>query len=217
MERKIDLSEISDGKLYTAEDLVKAGCGDCAGCSSCCRETGNTIILDPHDIWQLGRGTKMTFTELLEQGRIVLNMADGVILPNLKLGEKGEGCSFLNEAGRCSIHAFRPGLCRLFPLGRLYEDGSFRYFLQVHECSRTNRSKVRVKKWIGIPDIKRYEAFVLVWHDYLKKIGNEVKSAGEEARMKELTMSVLRRFYLPPYDERDFYEQFYERMKLGEN
>ena len=35
MERRIDLAEISDGKLYGAEDMVKADCGDCEGCSAC--------------------------------------------------------------------------------------------------------------------------------------------------------------------------------------
>lgn len=29
MEREIDLQEISDGKLYTNKDMVKAGCGEC--------------------------------------------------------------------------------------------------------------------------------------------------------------------------------------------
>ena len=33
---------------------------------------------------------------------------------------------FLNEQGRCSIHDSRPGFCRLFPLGRFYENGGFR-------------------------------------------------------------------------------------------
>ena len=37
MEREIDLKEISDGKLYSANDMVKAGCDDCKGCSDCCR------------------------------------------------------------------------------------------------------------------------------------------------------------------------------------
>ncbi|HJA92137.1 MAG TPA: YkgJ family cysteine cluster protein [Candidatus Eisenbergiella merdipullorum] len=213
MEREIDLAEVSDGKLYSANDLVKVGCGDCAGCSSCCRETGNTIILDPYDIWQLERGTGMTFTTLMEQGKIELNMADGVILPNLKLAEDGSGCGFLNAQGRCSIHPFRPGLCRLFPLGRLYEENGFRYFIQIHECSKENRSKVKVKKWLEIPDIRRYETFVLDWHDYLKKVGSEVKRTEEEARMKELTMSVLRLFFLKPYAAEDFYGQFYERLE----
>ena len=47
MIREVDLQEISDGKLYTANDLVKAGCNDCAGCSACCRGMGNSIVLDP--------------------------------------------------------------------------------------------------------------------------------------------------------------------------
>ena len=29
MEREIDLKKISDGKLYTNKDMVKAGCGEC--------------------------------------------------------------------------------------------------------------------------------------------------------------------------------------------
>ena len=47
MDRYIDLNEVSDGKLYTSNDLVKAGCNDCQGCSACCESMADTIILDP--------------------------------------------------------------------------------------------------------------------------------------------------------------------------
>ena len=53
MLRNIDLDEISDGKLYTAGDLAKVGCQDCEGCCDCCCQLGDTIILDPLDVWQL--------------------------------------------------------------------------------------------------------------------------------------------------------------------
>lgn len=53
MLRNIDLDEISDGKLYTAGDLAKVGCQDCEGCCDCCCQMGDTIILDPLDVWQL--------------------------------------------------------------------------------------------------------------------------------------------------------------------
>ena len=33
MKRNVDLNEISDGRLYSANDMVKVECGDCAGCS----------------------------------------------------------------------------------------------------------------------------------------------------------------------------------------
>ena len=60
-----------------------------------------------------------------------LNVVDGVILPNLKMSGQNDACGFLDENGRCSIHAVRPGICRLFPLGRYYENHDFSYFLQV--------------------------------------------------------------------------------------
>ena len=96
--------------------MVKADCGDCKGCSACCQGMGSSILLDPYDIYRLSTGTGLTFEDLLK-GRIELNMSDGLILPNLKMAGEKEACSFLNEEGRCSVHPFRPGFCRLFPLG----------------------------------------------------------------------------------------------------
>ena len=61
MERMIDLKEISDGRSYTAEDMVKADCQDCKGCSACCRGMGSSIILDPYDIYQLELGLHLYF------------------------------------------------------------------------------------------------------------------------------------------------------------
>lgn len=49
-----------------------------------------------------------------------LNVVDGMVLPNLKMAGEEEACLFLKD-GRCSIHGYRPGICRLFPLGRIYE------------------------------------------------------------------------------------------------
>ena len=37
MKRMIDLKDVSDGRLYSSGDMVKADCRDCAGCSDCCQ------------------------------------------------------------------------------------------------------------------------------------------------------------------------------------
>ena len=50
MERQVDLKDISDGRLYGREDLVRAGCGDCRGCSACCQGMGASLKLDPLDV-----------------------------------------------------------------------------------------------------------------------------------------------------------------------
>lgn len=213
MQREMNWNEVSDGKLYTQNDLVKADCGDCKGCSACCRGMGASIVLDPLDIFQLCTQLGRSFENLLEK-EIELNLVDGVILPNLNMQGAEEKCAFLNAQGRCEIHSFRPGFCRMFPLGRVYEDGGFHYFLQVHECKNQNRAKVKVKKWLGVPDIKRYEQFVSDWHYLIKEVGALLQKTPEEALRKTITMYVLRQFYLKPWEqETDFYTQFEERFK----
>ena len=217
MKRNVNLSEISDGHLYDSESLVRLGCNDCEGCWSCCQDMGTTVILDPLDIYHLTSNLKMTFEQLLAAGAIELNVVDGVILPNLKMSGPDERCGFLSSEGRCRIHEFRPGICRLFPLGRYYEDHSFKYFLQVHECKKENRSKIKVKKWLGITDLKKYEKFVTQWHYFLNAAEQAVQKCGEHEQAKQINLFILNLFYLTAFDNtRDFYAQFDLRKEQGD-
>lgn len=212
MERQIDLQAVSDGRLYGANDMVKADTRDCEGCSACCYGMGTSIILDPLDVHRLTKAAGCGFDQLLEQ-YLELNVADGLILPNLKMQPETEGCAFLNETGRCRIHSVRPGICRLFPLGRLYENRSFQYFLQIHECSCGNRSKIKVKKWIGEQDYVHYEKFVIRWHYFLKDLQVLLDAEGSETLRKQAAILILNRFYRTPYtSDRSFFSQFDERL-----
>lgn len=212
MRRNVSLEEISDGKLYGVQDMVKVGCNDCRGCSACCRGMGESVILDPLDCFRLTTGLKQSFEQLLND-KLELNVVDGIILPNLRMEGKEECCAFLNEEGRCSIHALRPGICRLFPLGRYYEDGDFRYFLQKDECKHRNPSKVKVGKWIDTPNLSRNHKFVNDWHYFLKDMEELLYNSQDDALTKNLNLYLLRQFYLLPYEgERDFYEQFEVRL-----
>ena len=210
MKRDIDIKDISDGKLYTANDMVKTDCHDCIGCSDCCRGMGSSILLDPMDIWRLTSNLQTDFNSLLDK-YIELGMVDGLIMPNLKLAGDGESCSFLTAEGRCGIHTFRPGICRLFPLGRIYEENGFKYFLQIHECAKTDKTKIKVKKWLGIPDIKSYEKFVWDWHDFVNKCEDALVEL-EEGQQKVLTLYLLKTFYQTTYPADDFYTEFYQRL-----
>ena len=218
MERNVTMAEISDGKLYSRDDMVKAGCDDCRGCSACCHGMGNSIVLDPYDVYRLTALRGDTLEHLLEEKKVEWNVVDGQILPNLALRSGvEEACGFLDEAGRCRIHAYRPGICRLFPLGRFYENGSFQYFLQIHECKKENRTKVKVKKWIDIPDPARHDKFISDWHAYLKKQEEILENDSSDESRKAVSMGILNTFYVRNYDRtRDFYEQFYERLEETE-
>ena len=211
MKRQVDMSEISDGNLYDLNDLVKVQCNDCKGCSACCRNMGQSIVLDPLDIYRSTTGLHLTFEQLLSD-TIELNVIDGVILPNLKMNEKTNACTFLNEEGRCKVHAMRPGICRLFPLGRYYENHDFKYFLQVHECKYPNKTKVKVKKWIDTQDLEKNHNFILNWHDFINDL-QECFGGMDEEKIKKIDLFVLQHFFIERYlENEDFYTQFENRL-----
>lgn len=213
MLREINLAEISDGKLYGINDMVKADCGGCQGCSACCHNMGTSIVLDPLDVHRLCAGLGISFEQLLSTS-LELNTVDGIILPNLKMSGTQESCTFLDENGRCSIHSFRPGICRIFPLGRYYENDSFQYFLQIHECPKPARTKVKVRKWIDTENIAQYEKFICNWHYYLKHLQDYALSCTDTSKLKTISMYILQNFYLLPFSsEEDFYVQFYTRLE----
>ena len=198
-------------KFVNLNDLVRADCHGCHGCSLCCRDMGDSILLDPYDAFQLQKGEK-TVSSLLESGVAALTVWEGMILPHLLMNKVTGACSFLSAEGRCSIHAYRPGMCRLFPLGRNYSDGKMNYFLLEHACENKSRSKIKVSRWLGIAPAEQYHQFVLAWHDFRHAMV-DILSEAEEEQAKQLNLYLLRTFFLAPYDVMgDFYEQFENRV-----
>lgn len=214
MEREIDLNKVTDGKCYGLNDMVRVGCGDCAGCSACCRGMGSSVVLDPLDVFRISGALGQSFEQLLVD-KLELNVVDAMILPNLRMNGEGEACIFLNSEGRCSIHPYRPGICRIFPLGRLYENGSYSYILQVDECRKENRTKVKVEHWIDTPNPKLNEKYICDWHYFLKDMGGYLKEAGDDAAARQINLYMLNTFFVMPYEKDvDFYEQFYSRFEM---
>lgn len=211
MIREVDLGEISDGKLYSLNDLVKADCNGCAGCSACCQGMGDSILLDPLDVYNLTDGLGKTFEELLSEN-LALRVVDGLIIPYLRMVGAEEKCTFLSGEGRCMIHQFRPGFCRLFPLGRVYNETGFQYFLQVHECAYKNPTKVKVKKWIDMPMPGRYEQFVRDWHFLQKGLQQKLNENEDLELRKKSSLLLLQFFYQKPYTGKDFYAEFEKRQ-----
>ena len=224
MIRRVNLEDITDGRMYGANDMVKLGVEECAGCHACCCGTGDTLTLDPYDVYRLEAGLKMSFKQLLAS-HLELRVADGVILPFLRMDREltvdhggpavteHEACTFLNSDGRCSIHDCRPGICRLFPLGRIYEGEGHRYILMKDECKKERNVKIKIKKWLDIPEFGKYEAFTDEWHKCVSGITDNLGSLTEE-KLKSLNMAVLQIFFFEDYDtSADFYEQFYGRVE----
>lgn len=200
-------------RFYQSQDMAKISCSKCKGCGECCHGMGDTIHLDPYDMHLMITGLHQPFAELLDW-RIALHVEDGMILPHLKMQETTGGCGFLREDGLCGIHAFRPGICRLFPLGRNYRDGKFDYFIVDNSCPMPGKTKVKISKWLDIPELERNEAFVADWHGFVRRMQERLMHSGDDDYNRKMNMFLLQTFYIDGFDaKRDFYDQYEERMQ----
>lgn len=207
------LDGISDGKIYDIKDMVKADAGGCEGCSACCEGVGELVELTPFDVFEISIHMNLSFEELLGV-KIELRDHKKIMLPHLKMQGEAEKCSFLNEAGRCSIHAHRPNICRLFPLGRIYMEDDFKYFLQVGACVKPKLGKVKVKKWIGIDNYNKNKAFILSWHNFIKALTFRLKFIRDDQELLEINEYLQDTFFkLALMECEDFYSAFEVRMK----
>ena len=77
---------------------------------------------------------------------------------------------------------------------------------------------MKIEKWLETPNLKKNEEFITTWHYFCKDFQEEIQEllkAGEDDKVKKINLSMLELFYRKPYEkERDFYEQFEERMKV---
>ena len=209
------LNEISDGKLYDIEDMVKADTCGCNGCSDCCKDVGDLVVLTPFDIYEMTTYLNTDFDKLLGD-KILLRENNKITLPYLKMQDENKNCSFLDKNGRCTIHSKRPNICRLFPLGRAYQDNDFKYFLQVDNCPKDELKDVKVSQWINIENYNENKKFILEWYKFIKALTFRLKFVRDEKEIAHINEILLDNFYRVKIDN-DFYKSFEELLPKVKN
>jgi Fe-S-cluster containining protein len=201
------LEIISDGKLYEIDSIVEADSGGCKGCSECCHNVGDLIELTPYDIYQMRLSKKQSFDELLVD-KIELRINKKINLPFLKMEGDTKRCSFLDDEDHCNIHAYRPNICRMFPLARVYEKDDFKYFLQVDACLKSDLQRIVVRNWLGIEGYEDNKAFIISWYKFMKALTFRLKFIYDDQELKAINEYLLDSFYRMNVDEDDFYNLF---------
>ena len=211
MRTDINLETITDGKLYDIDDMAKADTEGCGGCNACCYNSGDLIVLTPFDVYEIATHMNVTFDALLTD-KLNLQPDGKITLPRLKMQGKRQGCNFLNQEGRCSIHGFRPNICRLFPLGRVYDNQDFKYFLQVDACVKPNLKLIKVRHWIGIENYEENKSFLLAWQQMIKALTFRVKFIHDDEELKAINDYLIETFYRQLSTTKDFYTTFYAKL-----
>jgi len=130
----------------------------CRACSRCCR--GKVILVGPHEILGMSRALGIGTTELLsrytEQGGTALRTT-----------EDGR-CVFVGPDG-CRVHARRPLVCRLYPLGRKIDSEgreSFAMYATQPDCEAVIGRDGTVAEFLESQGVEPY----FVWSRHYSEI-----------------------------------------------
>jgi len=119
----------ADARVLTEADLLQLTCG-ATGCSSTCCKATAPIVLNPYELARICKAARMSYEDLLD----VLDTDRAKGFPLVML-PRDPVCHFWTATG-CRIYEARPLACRLFPLGRVYENNRSHIVLpEVNRCS----------------------------------------------------------------------------------
>lgn len=138
----------------------------CDQCGKCCtNSTIESILYKPYDLYKIAKGLKVNILEVIKNNaEIYIGDSSGFPIARMvgKLNFEQGGltmvCPFRKTVGDkhlCGIHEFKPGACKLFPLGRLSAfnkekggDPDIIYFMQEVTCG-TKGELHTIKDWVG--------------------------------------------------------------------
>ena len=106
----------ADAHILAVSDGFELSC-DAAGCDSNCCTRSAPVILNPYEIALICRQSSLSYEDLLDI--VETDRANGFPLVMLP---RDPSCHFWTGKG-CGIYEARPLACRLYPLGRVYDNG----------------------------------------------------------------------------------------------
>jgi len=131
----------------------------CHGCGKCCKNRED-ILLTPRDLFRLAKCMGLTPTQTMDRCcESYIGGQTGIPTVRLKPVGKNKVCPLLKE-NKCSVHASKPVVCALFPLGRFQKPskddprlpGESGYLLMpTSGCGRTFRTVRAYLESFGIP------------------------------------------------------------------
>ncbi|MBK9001165.1 MAG: YkgJ family cysteine cluster protein [Myxococcales bacterium] len=134
----------------------------CAGCGRCCYD--KLIHLNPYEVLRLARRRGLSTSELIAR----YTSDAGTVLAS----DAGGACVFLEQGG-CAVHADRPLVCRLYPLGRVVgDDGAERFVeLEPHPASAGSHGEDgSVAEWLEHQGAAPYIEAAARYHAVLERM-----------------------------------------------
>lgn len=201
----------------------------CNACGACCtNSTIESIVFRAYDVFNLSIGLNIEPSEVVEKhGNVYLGPTSGLPVIQLKpvaletpesmtnlllTGKLSIVCPFLKDK-KCSVHANKPGSCRLYPLGRLVqmskedadkdENTETIYFIQKNILCGDTGEKHTIDNWLN--GDSRTESIFMDDSNFLTYVSSKVKFPKLLDFVQDNPDSILRKEISSFYDKFTYY------------
>lgn len=189
----------------------------CTQCGDCCRHRED-ILISPYDLGRLSQGLNMSRLNVLK-AYCETYIGKNSHLPVVRLLPAGKlrACPFLRQ-NRCTVHAFKPTVCALYPLGRIAivdferETEQIGYILNRVVCGTKSETHT-VRQWVGDFNLEESEEFFQKWQQTVTAISTLIHQLEEKVPsngMQTIWSNLFSALYLEYSPDKDFLKQFTE-------
>lgn len=184
--------------------------------------------MSPRDIYRISKYLKLTPLQFFHK-YCISHIGPSSRIPIVRLEPQGDGmvCPLL-KGNTCSVHAVKPSVCALYPLGRYMkidkEDfaagtlggATVQYMLQDDVNCGDKTETHTVREWLAGFDIAAEDEAFIAWNEALSMISSRVKAV--EDRLKPISRLLLWEsmrvgLYLNYRTDMDFLPQLKENIK----
>ena len=142
-------------------------CFECVpeSCDLRCCTTGHPLVLSPFEVHRISKFTGISY-DILEDDYFKESYDPGNGFPLVTINRE-KVCPFLKNR-TCSIYTVRPLVCRLFPLGKLFNNGFSYVFLSENACAGFDApTRQTVTGYRKKQDTAIYDKMWEVWVDFI--------------------------------------------------
>ena len=183
----------------------------CTECGQCCKNRED-ILLSPFDLNRMARYLGIEMGQVI-QDYCIWYAGQSSMLPVVTMRMQGpeKRCPFL-KGKKCGIHAAKPTVCALFPLGRISSenDDHVHYMMQKVYCGADNE-KHTVREWLAGYGLEDSEQWFLEWQKVLLPLTKRMHilmSGFSEEFVASVVEGLLVALYVNYDPKQDFLEQF---------
>ncbi|MFH1276231.1 MAG: YkgJ family cysteine cluster protein [Candidatus Woesearchaeota archaeon] len=152
----------------------------CTKCGQCCDKT--MIALYPFDIRIICDHLNISTTQFHEKYSAFTIDNENIVRCFLRNRPR---CPFKDVNNKCSIYDFRPVRCRLYPIGRFFQEDQTHYLVANDPSPGFNSNKKQsIAEWLEEQGVTKYDPLTERWNHFLIKLKNHPQINEEDFQMK---------------------------------